>query len=186
MSVICKSFERIIANYLMDYLDNNNILASNQYGFRRRHSTLDQLLLTYNDVSLWIDQGFDVDVILFDFAKAFDTVCHQILLSKLESIGIQGRILNWLKDFLLGRMMRVRVFGNNSSERLVTSGVPQGSVLGPILFLIFVNNINQNLLSQCVLFADDLKIYMKVRRCSDSQTDICLLLLLGTLQGKRG
>ena len=118
---------------------------------------------------LWLDEGFDVDVLLFDFSKAFDIVCHRILIDKLKCLGIGGRILSWLQDFLHGRCMRAKVLDAFSHDKPVISGVPQGSVLGPILFLIFISNIDQTIISKCVLFADDLKIYMKIPKHSEKR-----------------
>ena len=117
----------------------------------------DQLLLTYNEVSHWMDTGSMVDLILFDFSKAFDTINHQILLTKLNSFGINGYMLSWIKTFLSHRTMEVVGSGQNSSSFPVISGVPQGSVLGPTLFLIYINHIFATLVSNVKLFADDLK-----------------------------
>ena len=107
-----------------------------------------------------------VDVILFDFAKAFDVVDHKTLLAKLNSIGVRGNLLSWLESFLCNRTMYVNVNGSRSSEVLVRSGVPQGSVLGPILFLIYVNYLPSYIKNMCKVFADDLKLYLKIRTIS--------------------
>ena len=121
-----------------------------------------------------------MDLILFDFKKAFDVVCHSILLEKLKCIGIRGQVIAWLQDFLVGRKMHVVVKGSSSREQAVLSGVPQGSVLGPVLFLIYINHIASLLHCKYKIFADDLKIYM----CQNSedqavakqiQTDIACL-----------
>ena len=162
-SVSCKCLERIIACQLTAYLEDNNILTEHQFGFRSGRSTLDQLLLVYDDVSKCLDDGSVVDLIMFDFAKAFDSVSHPILLTKLHLLGIDTHLIRWIEDFLVGRKMSVSVKGRSSRPHLVTSGVPQGSVLGPILFLVFVNHIANDLACQYKIFADDLKIYMKIR-----------------------
>ena len=162
-SVCCKSLERIIVDNLYDYFHDNNLFCSDQYGFRRGHTVEDQLLSTYDDVSVWLDRGFVVDVVLFDFKKAFDVVCHPILIEKLRLLGVGGTILNWIADFLHQRSMRVSIAGVCSSSKVVTSGVPQGSVLGPLLFLVYVNHLPSFLTAKCKFFADDLKIYLKVR-----------------------
>jgi hypothetical protein len=167
-SVTCKCLERVLVQHLTAYLEDNNILTDHQFGFRSGRSTMDQLLIVYNDVSKWLDNGSVVDLIMFDFAKAFDVVSHPILLAKLHSIGIHTRLINWIEDFLVGRKMSVSVKGEISSPHSVASGVPQGSVLGPILFLVFVNHIASNLVCQYKIFADDLKIYMKIRHDSPS------------------
>ena len=111
-----------------------------------------------------MDTGNVVDVILFDFSKAFDTVNHQILFTKLNLLGINGIILSWIKTkFLTNRSMEVVVGGQNSSSFPVISGVPQGSVLGPTLFLIYINHISTTLFSNVKLFADDLKLYLLIK-----------------------
>ena len=158
-SVPAKCLERIISRALNDFFDDNNVLTADQFGFRPGMSTEDQLLTTYDYVSREVDKDKIVDLILFDFAKAFDVVCHVILLDKLRCIGISGKLLNWLHEFLSGRTMQVVVKHTLSSSREVKSGVPQGSVLGPTLFLVYINHIARNLKCQYKIFADDLKIY---------------------------
>ena len=162
-SVCCKTLEREIADKLYGYLDSNGLFSDEQYGFRRGMTVEDQLLVTYDSVSKWYDEGYIVDVVLFDFSKAFDVVPHSILLAKLGSLGICGSLLSWIRDFMVGRAMRVSVLGSWSNSREVLSGVPQGSVLGPLLFLIFVNHLPSFISTQCKCFADDLKIYLSIR-----------------------
>lgn len=162
-SVSCKILERIIVAALHNYLEANSILNVNQFGFCSGKSVEDQLLLTYDAVSEWMDTGNMVDLVLFDFSKAFDTVNHQILFTKLNSVGINGVILSWIKTFLSHRTMEVVVGGHISSSFPVISGVPQGSVLGPTLFLIYINHISNTLVSNIKLFADDLKLYLLIK-----------------------
>lgn len=162
-SVPGKCLERVIVQQLNEYLENHSILSDHQFGFRTGRSTMDQLLLVYNDISKWLDEGSVVDLILFDFSKAFDVVSHPILLVKLHHLGIDGRLLSWIEHFLTNRTMSVSVKGRLSTSRQVASGVPQGSVLGPILFLIFVNHIASTLRCCYKIFADDLKVYMKIQ-----------------------
>ena len=159
-SVCSKTLERIITSQLYSYLDSNNLLSVSQYGFRSGLSVADQLLYTYDYVSFHLDQGSDVDVLLFDYSKAFDVVNHQVLISKLFLIGIRNPLLGWIKDFLTSRSMQVVVHRSSSHVSDVPSGVPQGSVLGPLLFLIYINHITANLHCKSVLFADDLKLYL--------------------------
>ena len=158
--------ERIVCTHIRSYLEDNSILTPHQFGFRSGRSTMDQLLLVYNSVSLQLDRGGVTDVILFDFSKAFDVVCHDLMLTKLSSIGIQGHLLQWISSFLIDRQMRVCVKGHVSQPRDVLSGVPQGSVLGPLLFLIYINSVASQLSSNYKIFADDIKIYACVQYLS--------------------
>ena len=168
-SVCCKTLERIIVSHLNEYLDTNLIISEKQFGFRRGKSTIDQLILTYDEITKFYDEGYVVDLGLLDFEKVFDVVNHETLLDKLFEIGILPPVLFWIKDFLVGRIMNVLVDGVLSADRSVLSGVPQGSVLGPILFLIFINHICSTLQCYYVIFADDLKLYVKLRLRSDLQ-----------------
>ena len=161
-SVSSKCLERIIARHLTITLS-----FPTTFGFRSGRSTTDQLLLVYNDISKWVDDGNVVDLILFDFSKAFDVVSHSILLAKLHGLGVNRDLILWIEHFLTNRYMAVTVKGKLSANRSVESGVPQGSVLGPILFLIFVNCIASRVSCSYKIFADDLKIYMKVRHDSE-------------------
>ena len=159
-SVVCKTFERVVVKCIYEYVLENDLLSNDQFGFRPGRSTEDQLLLTYNDITLALDNGKVVDLILFDFTKAFDVVNHSILLDKLIALGITGKVLLWVRDFLTGREMNVLVEGRKSVTKQVASGVPQGSVLGPLLFLLYINFINFEIVSPTKIFADDLKLYI--------------------------
>ena len=156
--VLCKTLERIVINKLLDYLNTNDLISDDQYGFRSGRSTTDQLLLTYEYVSSKLDEKLTVDLIFFDFEKAFDKVNHYILIAKLLDLGIEGDVLHWIFQFLTNRKMKVRVAGKVSSVKEVTSGVPQGTCLGPILFLIFINHVCSKVSSFFKIFADDVKI----------------------------
>ena len=165
-SVCGKTLERIVSDCLYEYLDTHELLSTKQFGFRHGRTVDDQLLLVYNDVSCWLDSGKAVDIVFFDFAKAFDTVSHGLLLAKLRHLGVSGSVFNWLSDFLVDRTMQVSVSGLHSTRKRVDSGVPQGSVLGPLLFLIYVNYLPASVSNNCVFFADDLKIYLKLHHHS--------------------
>ena len=173
-STCCKVMEKIVAAQLMEYLE--NVLSPDQYGFRKGRSTEDQLLLTYDDISSWFDEGLIADLLLLDYSKAFDVVHHVILLSMLQAIGVSGQLLEWISAFLSNRMMQVCVGGVVGDEVPVTSGVPQGSVLGPILFLVYVNHVAEGLQCEHKAFADDYKLYFKFSKKHGSPANGVLLL----------
>ena len=128
------------------------------------------LLLEFlEDVTMALDQGDDVDVIYLDFCKAFDKVPHKRLLKKLWGYGIRGKIHTWVKDFLTNRTQQVKVNGSSSEPVKVTSGVPQGSVLGPVLFLIYINDLPDTTVAIMKLFADDAKIYRSISTVEHEQ-----------------
>jgi len=166
-SIVCKTMEHVICSQMMRHLESNNILAENQFGFRSNHSCESQLLITIDDFAKALDNKLQVDVGILDFSKAFDKVSHPRLLHKLNYYGIQGNMSNWLKAFLSDRTQQVMVNGSLSSQCNVTSGVPQGSVLGPVLFLVYINDIVADIRSQIRLFADDCLIYRTIRSHED-------------------
>jgi len=155
----------------MNHLDSNHILTDNQHGFRRRRSCESQLLITTSDIAEALNNRKQIDMAVLDFAKAFDKVPHQRLLAKLHHYGIRGSNLQWIKAFLDQRTQAVVVDGTMSDYAPVSSGVPQGSVLGPVLFLLFVNDIGDNVTSRIRLFADDCVTY----RIIESHADVCTL-----------
>lgn len=155
-----KSFKRIIVSQLSASLEHSQLLSPYQYGFRSGRSVSEELLYTYDYVTDYYDQGFSVDVIFFDFKKAFDVVNHRLLLRMLVSIGVEGCLLGWLSDYLTGRELKVVVHGCESCQVEVGSGVPRGSVIGPLLFLIYINHVVSGLTCKFCLFADDLKLFL--------------------------
>ena len=178
----------------MNFLEEHSLLAHDQFGFRGGRAVEDQLLLVYNDITSWLDSGYIVDLVLFDFSKAFDVVSHGILMDKLALLGIGGRLHGWICDFLADRRMCVSVSGVRSSSRPILSGVPQGSVLGPLLFLVVVNNLPSCVMNKCKMFADDMKIYLKIARAnicqmtedlSSCQRDVDTLQCVATSWGLR-
>ena len=174
-SIPCKLLEHIIFTSIMSHLEKNNILNDEQHGFRKGRSCETQLALTIDDLAKILDKQGQADVIIMDFSKAFDLVPHQRLLLKLRHFGISGTLHAWIKNFLTQRTQQVVLDGATSSSIAVTSGVPQGTVLGPLLFILYLNDLPDGLSSQVRLLADDCILYRKVNSVEDSnllQNDI--------------
>ncbi len=172
-SVACKLLEHIVCSHIRDHADNHGILGEENHGFRAKHSTETQLIMTTHDMLKQRDQGKQLDVIILDYSKAFDTVPHRRLLHKLEHYGIKGCLSKWIEAFLVGRTQSVVVDGARSNEEPVLSGVPQGTVLGPLMFLLYINDMPSQVHAgtRCRLFADDSLVY----RVIDSIDDQVLL-----------
>lgn len=186
--VSCKLYEHIICKHIRNHLDKHEILSALNHGFRAKHSCETQLLLTLQDLMAYRDQNVQIDIAILDFSKAFDTDPHDRLLGKLEFYGITGPVLRWTAAFLKNREQRVVVDGKHSSAATVDSGVPQGTVLGPLLFLLHINDLPSVVSSQVRLFADDCLMYRPIRSMADQdklQLDLAALELWGDTWGMR-
>ncbi|GAB1598395.1 hypothetical protein Ahia01_000116600 [Argonauta hians] len=162
-SHLTKAFERVICSQISDFLEANLLLDPNQHGFRSNRNCLTQLTRYICDVLNSLAQGSSVDALYLDFSKAFDKVDHHTLLNKLSHTGIRGKLLAWIKYFLTNRTQQVSVDGTLSSPASVTSGVPQGTVLGPLLFIIYINDITNSVEhSNIAIFADDSKLWRTI------------------------
>ena len=168
-SVICKLLERLIKDHMVDFLVKHKLLNSSQHGFLKARSCLTNMLCFLEEITKWIDVRSPVDIIYLDFQKAFDKVPHQRLLLKLKAHGIGDSITDWIEQWLTDRRQRVVVDGEVSTWKSVLSGVPQGSVLGPILFLIYINDLDDSITSNVLKFADDTKLFRKVNTDGDKQ-----------------
>ncbi len=168
-SVICKTLEAIIRRHIMKFVSVNKLLSECQHGFISGRSCSTQLLQCLEIWTEMLDNGLDLDAVYLDFAKAFDSVPHQRLLAKLSGLGLNKRLLKWSESFLTGRKQRVVVNGSSSSWADVLSGVPQGSVLGPLFFVIFINDMPDVVHNFIALFADDAKVFSSVSSVSDHE-----------------
>ena len=141
LPVFSKFLERIVDNRLINFLNKNDILSRNQYGFRKNYSTAHALIQLYDKISSALDDKKVSLGFFIDSSKAFDTVNHEILLDKLEHYGVLGIALQWFKSYLSYRKQFVQYNSYNSSLLHITCGVTQGSTLGPLLFLVYINDL---------------------------------------------
>ena len=162
LSQIGKSMEKCVHKYMFNYLYRHQLLTPSQSGFIPKDSTTNQLIHLYHTFCEAVDDGKEVRVVFCDISKAFDRVWHRGLLHKLENIGCTGQLLEWFRNYLSDRKQRVVIRGQSSNWADVEAGVPQGSVLGPLLFLIFINDIVHSINSFIRLFADDTSLYIIV------------------------
>ena len=169
LSIPGKCQERIVYSAIYSHV--SAYLSDWQHGFVKGRSTATQLILTHHKWARALDEGRQVDVVFLDFSKAFDRVPHQALLHKLSNFGISGELLKWCEDFLSNRRQRVVIDGYSSSLTDITSGVPQGSILGPLFFVLFINDLPDVVCSASTiaLYADDSKMF-RVINCDDDQT----------------
>lgn len=168
-SITCKVMESLVKDHILEFLMTNDLISKYQYGFQPGKSCTTQLIRVIDYWTDALDQHDAIDAVYLDFQKAFDKVPHRRLIFKLKTLGIQGQILNWIEAFLTDRRQRVTVDGQSSNWIQVTSGVPQGTVLGPLLFLAYVNDLPDQLQSCSMMFADDTKVYRRVSDHSDQE-----------------
>jgi hypothetical protein len=175
--IVCKGLERLLRDDLTTHMIENNLFSDKQYGFIKGRSTTLQLLHMLDKWTDVLDQGEQLDAIYFDYMKAFDTVPHARLLHKIKGYGIGAHIISWIEAFITGRKQRVNVNGSKSRWTEVISGIPQGTVLGPLLFVIFVNDIPEILHNgtDIYMFADDTTFFRTIKSMTDNtivQADI--------------
>jgi hypothetical protein len=167
LPIFSKIFERVMYNRLLSYLDAKKILTQNQYGFREKHSTYMALLSLVDDISEEMNNKNYSIGIFIDLSKAFDTINHKLLIAKLNHYGIRGMVLDWFVSYLTNRTQTVNINNTSSAFLSVKCGVPQGSILGPLLFLIYINDIiNASDLAKCIIFADDTNLFFKHKNLS--------------------
>ena len=169
LSVLSKLLEKHVRNLLLTHLDETHPISAQQWGFTLGKSTTGALLAATNHWHERLDSGLDICAVFFDFRKTFDTVPHRPLLQKLSDLSVHPLILRWLTHYLSSRSQYVCVSGASSDILPVASGVPQGSVFGPLLLIIYVNNITTVPLSagSMTLYADDIRLYRPISTSSD-------------------
>lgn len=169
--VICKVMESLLKDHIMYHLDQQLCLSKHQHGFVSKRSCLTNLLETFESWTSSLDdkEVIGIDAVFLDYQKAFDRVPHKRLLLKINAYGISGKVLAWIKSFLTERHMTVSIRGRLSQQTQIQSGVPQGSVLGPVLFLLYINDIVHIVDCNIKLFADDTKIWTQIKDGQDRE-----------------
>ena len=173
LSIFNKVIEKLMYNRIISYLDKFSILHNNQFGFRSMHLTTHAIFLLTNKIQRSIDNGTNSCGIFLDLCNAFDTVDHRIILDKLKYYGLRGVANHWFASYLSNRRQFVSLFGTNSDYQTVTCGVPQGSVLGPLLFLLYINDMPKcsNIL-EFHLFADDTNLFLNSPNILNLETNL--------------
>ena len=174
LPIFGKIFERVIYNSIFNYFNGNKLFTPSQSGFLPGDSCIAQLLSIIHEIQTASDENpaGDVRGIFLDISKAFDKVWHEGLLYKLKTYGIDGQLLSLLENYLKNREQRVVLNGQTSEWRKIKSGVPQGSVLGPLLFLIYINDLPDGISSICKIFADDTSLFSKVIDINESANNL--------------
>ncbi len=172
LSCLSKVFEKAVSNRLISYIKENNLISANQSGFMPDDGTTNQIVKIVDYILQGFDSGKDTIAVFLDISKAFDRVWHKGLMVKLRNNGIKGNLLKWFQSYLTGRTQQVVINGCTSDPLPVTSGVPQGSVLGPILFLLFIDDLTDDLICNNNLFADDASLAERVNNLEESATRV--------------
>ncbi|KAF2343437.1 Reverse transcriptase domain, partial [Trinorchestia longiramus] len=178
-SVISKTIERLLKVRITKHLNDQNFINDTQHGFKEKRSCLTNLLDFFGDVNRIYDSTKAVDLVHLDFQKAFDKVPHERLMAKVEAHGIRGNYSQWIQNWLTGRTQRVVIHDETSDPALVTSGVPQGNVLGPLLFIIYINDLDVGIISKINKLANDTKLCHRAftdRDRATIQSDLNFLL----------
>ena len=165
--MVSKVFEKLVNNRIVDHLEKCGLFSDFQYGFRSSQSTADLLTIASDRIARAFDRSGATRVVALDISKAFDRICHAVLLHKLKSYGISGQIFCLISSFLSNRRLRVVLDGKSSQEYPVNVGVPQGSILGPTLFLLYINDLPDDVICDIAIYADDTTLYSKCDQASD-------------------
>ena len=169
LPIISKLFERAAANQIVEFLENNNILSNRQHAYRKSHSTETCLFELLNNVYKNLDDKLFVAVAKLDLSKAFDSISHNLLLKKMQKLGLENNSLMWIQSYLSNRKQITRIKEFTSSTEIIKSGVPQGSILGPLLFLCYVNDLPEVFENKCQMlsYADDTQLLVTAKTKSD-------------------
>ena len=167
LSVVSKVFEKLVNNRIVDHLEKCGLFSDFQYGFRSSRSTVDLLTVVSDGIARAVNRSVATRVVALDISKAFDRVWHAGLLHKLTSYGNSGQIFGLISSFLSNRRLRVVLDGKSSQEYPVNAGVPQGSTLGPTLFLLCINDLPDDVICNIAIYADDATLYCKCNEASD-------------------
>ena len=167
LSVVSKVFEKLVNNRIVDHLEKCGLFSDFQYGFRSSRSTTDLLTVVSDRIARAFNRSGATRAVALDISKAFDRVWQAGLLHKLKSYGISGQIFGLISSFLSNRRLRVVLDGKSSQEYPVNAGVPQGSILGPTLFLLYINDLPDDVICNIAIYADDTTLYSKCDQASD-------------------
>ena len=167
LPVVSKVFEKLVNNKIVDHLENCGLFPDFQYGFRSSRSTADLLTVVSDRIARAFNRSGATRAVALDISKAFDRVWHAGLLHKLKSYGISGQIFGLISSFLSNRQRRVVLDGKSSQEYPVNAGVPQGSILGPTLFLLYINDLPDDVICNIAIYADDTTLNSKCNQASD-------------------